>query len=401
MRRACLPLIVTSLLVWPVAGAALELKNRAEALIYDDYRHVNQESLSEIHDPFEQYVLLGSQLRLREADFQLEVRPEIRGVISRGAGAAATDPARVTIRSPRRLVNLDYKIHAGPHDEWYGDFERLNLSYSVESLEAYVGRKPVSLGVLKVLPIWNKFTIPLPNAGGPQLVFSQDVVGARYQQGTFAAQAIDIEQSRREVDSVRLAEAVLYSPVLEAHLSVAHWWDELVIGGAFTKDLGGATLRGEALWIGVNPSDTDRQAQGGLGAEYAVSEKLSLTVESMFLSRGATTRNDYGPVIPSRFMPLRAFAYGYFQAQYNLTSLWTVAGATLLNFVDVSNLIIAKAIYSLSDEAELHLDLQLPAGRERSEFSRKTLIFPASPLYPSGASVGAPLQISASVRIFF
>ena len=367
---------------------AVEFEHRSDVLLFGDYRNLNQNGLSIYDSTFDGWLVAGTQLRVRESDFQFEARPEIRGLNSPAAGLPNTDIGQLSVKAPRRFVNLDVKLFSDTNNQWVGDFEKLNASYGNKSFEVYAGRKPISLGVLKVLPVWNKFTRPLPNAAGPALIYSQDSAGFRSQLGDVALQAFDLEGAT-SADSVRLSELIWYNSAIELHGFVSRWWEKTVTGLALTKDIFGMTLRGETLWV------LGQEVQGGLGGEYALNEKWSVLAEFLYLSAGTTDTGNYTVIINSRFRNLRARDYGYAQLQYNLSAFWTITAGAFTNIIDGSTLLIPKVSHSLSDDAELYFNAQIPLGTQGAELGPDA--FP----FPDGSSVGAPLQIAAGLKYFF
>jgi hypothetical protein len=247
------------------------------------------------------------------------------------------------VEGPERFFDLDARLAKGGTSMWIYDMDRLNLVLSYANIEAQIGRKPVSVGTLKVLPVWNKFSRPLPHTAGPNLVFGSDSATLRWQSGLWALQLLDIEgKGVKARDSVRWLEAILYHPDIELHLMASRWWEHNTLGLAFAKDLAGSTLRGEALLIGFDRKGKEREFQGGLGAEYAVSEVWTLLGEGLFLSDGASSPSRYPLNIRSRFQPLRAKAYVYAQAAAQFASFWNASFSFLVNAVDGSSYPMVK-----------------------------------------------------------
>ncbi|MGK5090122.1 hypothetical protein WDW86_21440 [Bdellovibrionota bacterium FG-2] len=379
-------LLAASLAALPLS--AVEFESRSDALFFGDYRRLHQTGFSTLDSTFDGWCVVGSQLRARESGFQLEVRPEIRGLRSPGASVPLADAARLTVIAPSRFMNLDFKFFSNTNNYWIGDFEKLNASYAEKTFEIYAGRKPLSLGVLKVLPVWNKFTRPLPNAAGPALVFSQDIAGFRTQFKNYNVQLFDLE-GPTSADAVRAGEFTWYNPELEFHALFSQWWEKSVSGLAFSKDISGMTLRGESLWV------HDQEFQAGLGGELALNEKWATLVEFLYLSHGVANSKDYTLSIDSRFRNLRGRAYGYAQLTHNLSAFWILTGGALINLFDRSLLFVPNLTHSLSDNSEVYFTAQLPLGTKGAELSAHTFTF------PDGRAIGAPLQLAAGLKYYF
>jgi hypothetical protein len=174
----------------------------------------------------------------------------------------------------------------------------------------------------------------------------------------------------------------------------SRWWESTVVGLAFAKDIGGATLRGEGLAIGLDKKGRGQEYQAGIGAEYALNEMWTLLAETLYQSQGAGSRSDYSVVIPSLYRPLRAKGYVYLQAMAQLDAYWIMNLGTLTNAVDGSIYPLIKFTRSLSDHMDASLDLRGPVGAHGKEFSPETFRFPFNRMI--GAPYQAQLQLTAS-----
>ena len=385
------------LLFLPLPAFALETEFRSEAFFINVYRNLHQTGLSTVNTSLDTYILGNSQLRLTQGKLQFEVRPEIRGLVGRAANLPSGDPAFATVRSPRRLMDLRTKIDGGEGSEIYLDWERLGLAYRGEDFEVQVGRRVVSLGVLRVIPLWNKFSRPLPTAPNPQIIYASDTVSARWQKDSWALSGVGLFETTKMNDNVAWLEAIHYGEWAELHLLASQWWGNPTFGVAAAKDVAGATIRGEVLAVAPFMDRAERQVQAGVGAEYAFDENWSAVLETLYQSKGAKSRSEYTPSLPSRFMPLRGFGYSVLTGQYKLTSLWTLSAGALTNWLDGSTYGLIKAQHSLNENTDLYLESAIPVGTKGAEFSARTFTFTA----PVAATVGSPFQASVGLRTTF
>lgn len=246
-------------------------------------------------------------------------------------------------------------------------FERLVLSYQSPSTEISIGRKPVGLGVLSVFPVWNKFSRPMITAFGPLTVYGQDRLLARYQSGSWAMQAMDIEGNDPDNTS-RFVEATYYGENLEAHILAGSIFDHGAMGFALTGDVAGTSLRLEEI------SFSGRGVQAGVGAERAFNAKWSGLAEFLYLEEGASDKNGYFTLPAAmNIRPLNAKGYGFARLEYKPWDLWVFQLGYLANFIDSSGLVNGKAIYSLTNEADLSLEVRHPLGDEGTELATKNL----------------------------
>lgn len=373
---------------------AMDADGKGDISLAAGYREFPQRGLGPYRNAWETIFISSYQARLYPfAALRVEATPELRGFVSRVVERGSGDPGYATVKGPTRLFDLEQEIASGNTAEWYLDAQRLNFVISAGAFEAQIGRKPIGVGTLKVLPIWNKFSRPLPNTAGPNLIYGQDSATVRWQSGELAFLALDIEGERFLKDqAVRWFESIWYHPSLELHLMGSRWWDRTVLGLAFAKDLGGATLRGEGLAIGLDRKEKEYQA--GLGAEYAVNEMWTLLAETLYQSDGAGSTSEYTVLIASRYRPLRAKGYVYLQAAAQLDAYWVMSLAALANAVDGSFYPLFKITRSLSDHLDASLDLRGPVGANGKEFSPETFHFPFNRMI--GAPSQAQVQLTAS-----
>ncbi len=377
------------------SAQATDFDGKGTVSLSGSYRNFSQTGLGPYPDAFESMVLANYQLRFFASEsLRLEATPVLRGFVSRMVGRGPSEPGYASVEGPERFFNLEGRISESGTSSWFYDMDRLNLVLTYGDFEAQVGRKPVGVGTLKVLPLWNKFSRPLPHTAGPNLIFGSDAAILRWQSGIYGLQFMDIEgKGGASTEAVRWAEAILYHPALELHLMASRWWNEDAVGVALAKDLGGATLRAEGLVFGKK-----REFQGGLGAEYALDETWTLLFEGLYQSEGAK-RSEY-TLVPSRFRALRAKGYLYSQASAQFASFWTTNLAVLANLVDGSLYPLFTVTRSLSDSTDVSFDLRGPLGKKGKEFSRATFHTPAFGSQ-AAASLGAPLQAMVQVTTSF
>jgi hypothetical protein len=385
------------LFFFPLSAFAWETEFRSEAFFINVFRNLHQTGLSTVNTSLDTYLLGNTQLRLSQGNFQFELRPELRGLVGRAAGLPRNDPATATVNSPERLLNLRKKIDGGSGSEWYLDVERLGVSYRGEDFEVQLGRRVVSLGVLRVIPLWNKFSRPLPTAPNPQIIYASDTLSARWQSEKWAFSGVGVFESTKMNTNVAWVEAIHYGEAAELHFLASQWWGSPTFGVAAAKDVAGATIRGEVLAVAPFGERPDSQVQAGVGAEYAFNEDWSAVLETLYQSKGAKRRGEYTLSLPSRFMPLRGFGYSVLTGQYKLTPFWTLSAGALTSWVDASTYGLVKAQHSLNENTDLYLETAIPIGTDGAEFSARTFTFTA----PTTATVGSPFQASVGLRTTF
>ena len=333
-------------------------------------------------------------LRERENHFQLEIQPEMLGLVGSSSALPNTDASHLSVAPPVRFLHLSTSLVSNQTGTAYFDFDRLDLSYASDHVTAYVGRKPVGLGVLKIFPVWNKFSRPPPVVSGPPLIFGEDSANVRAQFGQLAFQALQV-QGPTQIQTASIGEGIWYAPFGEIHVLESYWWQEQVAGFAGAFDVGGATLRVESLFIGLSPSDHDRQTQIGVGAEYAFSEKWSAIAEAIYQSAGVFDPANYSLQLPSRYLSLQAAGYVFGRADYKVGRFWTLAFGGLLNCIDGSSILVPRLEYSITENLDLITEFDIPLGPQGTELSTQAYNF------PGGNYIGAPYQGSVTLKASF
>lgn len=381
---------------YSVAYADFEMNQ--EVNLYLSKRNINQSNLSQ-HDSSPIYSQLGwvaSNIRYSpEGQFNLELRPEIRYLRDKGISYTNNDPAHFKVKPFKRYLPLEWRLHEGNQTESYLSLEKAKISYQNNNFESYIGRKAVSLGTLRIFPVWNKFSKISPlSFAAPQIITTQDGGGVRYQLDNKMFQVVAVVDDNEEKNAY-LSEFVLYSDTLETHLLVGRWWEANAAGLAFTKDFGGMNLKGEALYIPSGKNLDNKIIQAGFGSEYAFTETLSALFEYFYESNGNSEKKDYKLSLLDRFSFLQNKSYVFTQALWKASPTLNISQGFLININDKSSLILSKAEYSYSESMDLTMALSKPTGSSGSEFSKKTFIFPGN------KSLGSPTILSLSMKVFF
>lgn len=378
-----------------VAYANLELNQ--EINVFAAHREINQENLSQVKgNIFDQAFWAASNIHYwTENQFHFEFRPEFRFLKDAGTSVSKIDPAFTTLAPSARYFPLEWRLEKGSKTESFLSFEKAKISYQSEKLEAYLGRKPIGLGILRIFPVWNKFSKISPTSfAAPQIITTQDGAGLRYQLEDKMVQLISIIDKQTQRNAY-LGELVFFADTLEVHFLAGKWWDANSLGLAFSKDLGGINLKSETLLIADGENINGSILQAGAGGEYAFSETLSGILEVFYESNGHADKKDYQPVLKDRFAFLQSKAYGFLQAFWKTTATLNLSQGFLINVYDQSTLILSKAEYSYSESTDFTLALSKPVGSSRSEFSTDTFRFPVN------RSFGTPTIISLAIKSYF
>lgn len=136
----------------------------------------------------------------------------------------------------------------------------------------------------------------------------------------------------------------------------------------------GFDLQGEAFgWLGIraeghmrffDENDLERDTKVSVSLEYRPDSRSSFRLEQFYQRSGATRKSDYdvGQLNLETNQFYLARHYTALGASYEVTPLLNSDAVIIYNHNDDSSLLALYATYSLSDESELALGVNLPLG---------------------------------------
>lgn len=369
----------------PALAGAVSLPNvRYTTELAPQYRMLNQNGYSDSEDIIDGFMMANAHAEWNLGKWVLEAKPEVRAVVSRGVGESA--PEEVTTRTSRRVLNSRRTIWFSEESEAYFDFDRLNARYTFEGGEAFAGRKPISLGVLRFFPVWNKLTLPLIFNPGPEWIENPDVLGASFQKDKMSYRAFWSRGDQPRTDDIALFEMRYFGDGVELQGLAGYWWEHTAGGLAGAFDLWQSTFRVETLWLSRYKNEVS-QWQTGLGVERALSEKWTLITEALYQSAGLSeVQNVTAP--PNRFMPLVSKFYALPYVTYQVNSLWTAQLGFLaaLNS-EPSYVALGGFEYNVSDKTSLTLKVKWPFGSKAGEFGEERILTPLAHMGMSSSAI--------------
>lgn len=373
------------------ANAGWSFRNNVE--LSPQYRSLSQKGFSEFDEVWDVFALINTHAEYSSENWNFEAKPEIRSVMSRGVLDPL--PAGVSSQTSRRVLNSRRMLFREKDGEAYFDFDRLNLRHGFENGDIYIGRKPLSLGVLRFFPVWNKLTLPLIFQPGPEWIENPDIIGGSYQSGRFSYRLVASRTGDAQKDDLVLLETRFSGEGSDLQMLAGWWWENVAVGVAGAFDVLASTLRVEALWLEQTAGANRRpQVQAGLGFERALSEKWTLVTEALYQSEGVLdVKNTLSA--PNRFMILSGRWYLLPNLSYQVHPLWTLRAGVLAALTKSDSYVaIAGFEHSVTDNTTLTLKLKLPFGSRVGEFgsARYSDIFG----YRLGASSTALLQLQST-----
>lgn len=277
------------------------------------------------------------------------------------------DISYTDLRPPNnRLFKLATQLDKSGYNQTELDAGTLWLSYSAQHWQFTVGRRPLGIGVLKMLPIWNRLTAVLPTISGYILNQNPDIVDLRWQYGPWTMATYSV-LAQLPKDQIQSAELIYYGSSLESHLLASNWWQQPAAGWAGVVDWGGASWRMESLFVGQT-QDMPSGWQVGGGWEKAWTGKFSTMIEYVHSSFGASNEADYFTKPSSPFRFLLASDYVYPEMTYQWTDFWKMSLGALVNMIDGSTMGILETSYSMNDHVDLIGSAHIPIGGANQEF---------------------------------
>ena len=276
--------------------------------------------------------------------------------------------------------------------------DQLNISWSYNRLDLIAGRQPINLATTFYFTP-NDFFAP----------FSAQAFYRVYKPGVDAVRA---EVRLGNLSQLSLISVLGYEPDPDSDTgwsnepvshrtsyvgrisTTFHDFEWAFLGGVVREaDVIGGSLQGEIFkWLGVraeghvaDPDDSQRHSELSLGIEHRWENSLNLRLEQFYHGKGASSVSDYGITSTatqgeSIYLGRNYIALGM---GYEFTPLLNAEMLAIANLIDHSYLLSLNAIYSLSDEAELAINLGVPIGKKpegneiKSEFG----------LYPYSANI--------------
>lgn len=360
--RYCFILLISLISISSFAQWQFE----SESTLDGTYRYYKSDS-SQLNHIREAFLENRSGFNFKKDGFKAEVKALVRVLESR-TNKEPNDISYVDLTPPRRLVRAFARSNSDHSSQQSViDIGNAWFSYDFENFQFTAGRRALGIGVLRIMPVWNRLYPVLPTMSGYMLTNNPDFIDLRWNKNNWTLATYHIVSMYYD-DSISAIEAIHYGDAIENHFLASKWWNQPVIGytGALDSQLG--MLRTEVLAIGTVNKNKRDGIQIGLGWERAINENFSALIEYYHSSFGTVNRNNYLLQDPTPFRTLLSTDYIYPQLITKITDFFTTKMGLIINVIDKSSMIIADGNYSISDNLELTSVLKLPTGGSKQEF---------------------------------
>jgi len=345
-----------------VTGLGLALNNTNDELLFSDDKLITGGASGR----------LMLDANVSSLSFELHAIQSIVDKELRTGGSRFSSPIAV-----ERSDALHWRF-ANEHADFSVD--RLNVQYSTEKMNIKVGRQPISLAsTFYFTP--NDFFAP----------FAAQTFFRQYKSGVDAAR-LDWQWGALSQLSMMTVLNYKSEPSNNTAWSNSPDWSETsylarastlienfewaaVLGKVNGDDIVGLDFQGELFdWLGVRGEGhlrfPDEQGQSrdvkfSLGLEHRYENTLSLRLEQFYQRSGVTNEDGYtvSSITDSTSFYL-ARNYTALGASYEFTPLLLADAVYLFNHHDSSSLLALYSTYSLSDESELSMGLNIPIGEQ-------------------------------------
>lgn len=296
---------------------------------------------------------------------ELIARPELRLFQGSGVSRQSRSTYYLNAKPAKQAVPLEWRITDGEYMQSYLLADALFARIKVKDIQLEVGRSPVSLGVLKYFPLWNRFSRPGVHAYGPgKLVIGRDSAKIRMQYGSVSFEGLGVFSHDREHQAGSIS-SVWYGDGVELHGLAGFWMGEFVGGLAGVKDFAGITWKVESLIY-------DEGFQIGVNGDYVFNERWGIWGEAIVLTEGALYATDSSFILPLYSSVLDHQVAALVQLEWKPAGLLQTNLGWLTNAMSGTQYISPSVDYSLADSMELTLSGSLAFGPEDKDYFKVT-----------------------------
>ena len=282
-----------------------------------------------------------------------------------------------TLTDVNRSDALDWHF-AGNNADFVLD--RLNVAYSGDQFSLKIGRQPINLAATYYFTP-NDFFAPFaaqtfyrtykPGVDAVRMGWQWSDLSQLTVMAVMNYQSAQTPTGWRATpdwgNTSYLARATTLTGLFQWSLLTAQINHDPIIGFDFQGELfDWLGIRGEGHTRFREPSEGGKDTKLALGLEHRFANSLTIRLEQYYHDHGATSINNYHlqSVSTSNNQFYLGRHYTALGGSYEFSPLLTGNAVWLLNDIDKSSLLALYSAYSLSDESELAVGLNLPIGQQ-------------------------------------
>lgn len=381
-------------------AAGLSLKHRWEISGVVQHRELNQESFSELKNQTDAFLLIGLDQSLKFQPWFFEVRPELRLLSSPGLNTPSQDISRPQIIDSSRALSLSHRISPSQEDARSGsqvvtDIEKLNLRYQGSTTEFILGRNPFNPSILRLSPVWNKFSRDIFSQSYPNIQFNPDMTSLKLSMDRFWLQNANVLARETSQNSYLLLAGVNFESV-ELQGLAGQVFDQPAVGANFNISVSDSLLKAEWMSVNGRAGTRTKHNEVGVGFERSWTDSFA-TVTEFYYSDISNEFADSTDITlgQSRFTSLRSKYYFINQLEYQINQTWQFILTPVFNLSDSSYVFMGSLRWNILSNLDGTLTARYGGGEEGSEFSARSVRF------TDGSYVGYSNTVSLMLKCFF
>lgn len=382
-----------------VGASPFRLKHRWDVSLAIQQRELSQEGYSELKSQTDAFFLIGLDQSIKNQDWVFEVRPELRALSSPSLETRSNDISRTALIDSSRAMDLHTQLSPAKDErgkfQSVADIERLNLRYQGSAFEMILGRNPFNPSIMRLSPVWNKFSRDIFSQSYPNLQFNPDMTSIKFTRGDFWIQNGNV-LGRTQNQSAYLVLAGINFESVEVQALAGTLFDQPAFGANLNLSVSDSLVKIE--WLTVNGREDSRTKHNevAVGFERSWTESFSTTTELFYIDLANEFSDPTDITLgQSRFSGLRSKYYLLYQLEYQLNQTWQLVFTPVVNMSDSSFVLAGSLRWNIHDNLDATLTGRMGMGSERTEFSPRSIEF------SDGSYVGYNNAASLMLKYFF
>ncbi|MDX1384545.1 MAG: hypothetical protein R3190_12915 [Thermoanaerobaculia bacterium] len=337
-----------------------------------------------------------------ESEIAEALQLEAHAVLAFNSPPRISNSADILSGGTRRLLDLSVTLVDDDNVLGIAELDRLNLKWEHTDFDLVAGRQAVTWGVNYFWPVLDLFAPFAPEQIDRDYKAGVDAIRTVVPTGSFSEVEVIVagqgEELPEELSYASLGR--LHSGTTDFGFMAGSFHEDIVAGAFFSADVSGVGIRGELAYTDSgDPADAeiDREtfARATFGVMRLLTPESTLVAEVSWNGFGADDPEGYARTAASDRVRRGEVSslgrlYGGVSFGWQLSPLWTLSEAVLVNLDDDSVLLQSFADWSVTSALTVQLGASVgfgddlgPEGQIRSEYG------------------AVPVNVWAAVKAFF